>query len=234
MQIENCVALVTGANRGLGKAFVDVLLQLGVKKVYAAARRPETVAVHDERVVPLRLDVTSQEDVAAVAAQCADVSLLINNAGILNRSGGILVTEAVSSAREEFETLVFAPLALSQALAPVLAANGGGAIINVLSALSWVSLPGTETYSAAKAAAWSLTNGLRQALRQQGTQVLGLHVGYMDTDMTRELDVPKTSPLEVAQITLQALRQGEIEVLADQVCVQLKQGLSAGVYLQRG
>jgi len=234
MQIENCVALVTGANRGLGKAFVDVLLQLGAKKVYATARRSETVAVHDKRVVPLRLDVTSQEDVEAAAAQCADVTLLINNAGILNRSGGILATEAVSSAREEFETLVFAPLALSQALTPALAANGGGAIINVLSALSWVSLPGTETYSAAKAAAWSLTNGLRQALRQQGTQVLGLHVGYMDTDMTRELDVPKTSPQEVAQITLQALRQGEVEVLADQVCAQLKQGLSAGVYLQRG
>jgi NAD(P)-dependent dehydrogenase (short-subunit alcohol dehydrogenase family) len=234
MRIENSVALVTGANRGLGKAFVDVLLQQGVKKVYATARRPETVAAHDERIVPLRLDVTSLEDIEAVVAQCADVALLINNAGIHNRGVGILMPEAVSSAREEFETLVFAPLVLSQALVPALAANGGGAIINVLSALSWLSLPGTETYSAAKAAAWSLTNGLRQALRGQGTQVLGLHVGYMDTEMTRGLDVPKTSPLEVAQITLQALQQGEIEVLADQVSAQLKQGLSAGAYLQRG
>ena len=230
MDIRGSVALVTGANRGLGKAFVQALLAAGAKKVYAAARDPATVAPM-VGVVPLRLDVTNADDIAAAAREYRDVTLLVNNAGII-RGAGLLDKSSLDAARAEWETLFLGPLALSQAFAPTLAANGGGAIVNVLSALSWVSLPGSATYSAAKAAAWSMTNGLRNELQGQGTQVTALHVGFMDTDMVRGLEVPKTDPFEVAQRTLAGVQQGEVEVLADALSVQLKQGLSAGVYLQ--
>jgi NAD(P)-dependent dehydrogenase (short-subunit alcohol dehydrogenase family) len=230
VNIQNSVALVTGANRGLGKAFVQALLGAGAKKVYAAARDPATIAPMDG-VIPLKLDVTNSDHISAAARDCGDVTLLINNAGIM-RGAGLLDVSSLDSARAEWETMCFGPLALSQAFAPILAANGGGAILNVLSALSWISIPGAATYSSAKAAAWSLTNGLRNELSGQGTQVLSLHIGFMDTDMIRGLEVPKADPHEVARRALEGVQQGEVEVLADSTCVQLKQGLGAGVYLQ--
>lgn len=230
MDIQGSVALVTGANRGLGKALVEALIAGGAKKVYAAARDPASVP-KIEGVVAMKLDVTRQEDISAAARVCQDVSLLVNNAGII-RGAGLLDAASLDSARAEWETMCFGPLALSQAFAPVLAANGGGAIVNVLSALSWISFPGAATYSAAKAAAWSLTNGLRNELRAQGTQVVGLHIGFMDTDMARGLNVPKVSPYEVAKLALNGVREGKSEVLADEISRQLQQGLSAGVYLQ--
>lgn len=231
MEIKGSVALVTGANRGLGKEFVQALLAAGAKKVYAAARDPATV-VPMEGVVPLKLDVTRMEAIIAAARECKDVSLLINNAGII-RGAGLLDPASLNSARDEWETTFFGPLALSQAFAPTLAANGGGAIVNVLSALSWISMPGAATYCAAKAAAWSLTNGLRNELQGQGTNVIGLHVAYMDTDMARGLTtVPKTHPREVARHAVSCIQQGQVEILADEICRQLKSGLGAGVYLQ--
>jgi NAD(P)-dependent dehydrogenase (short-subunit alcohol dehydrogenase family) len=230
MEINGSVALVTGANRGLGKEFVQALLAAGAKKVYAAARNPSSV-VPMEGVVPLKLDVTWTEDIGAAARECRDVSLLINNAGIM-RGAGLLDPTSLDSASEEWETLCLGPLALSQAFAPILAANGGGAVVNVLSALSWISMPGAATYCAAKAAAWSLTNGLRNELRDQGTEVFGLHVAYMDTDMARGITVPKTHPREVARHAVACIQQGQMEILADEICRQLKIGLSAGVYLQ--
>ena len=163
MDLKNAVVLVTGANRGLGFAFVQGLLAAGARKVYAAAREPSDMPLHmlgDARVLPLRLDVTSAADIATAAAQCADVNLLINNAGI-SRQASFLAEGSTDAARAEFETNFFGPLALSQAMAPALAANGGGAIVNVLSVLSWLNLSGAATYSASKSAAWSLTNGLR-------------------------------------------------------------------------
>jgi NAD(P)-dependent dehydrogenase (short-subunit alcohol dehydrogenase family) len=228
MKIENSVALVTGANRGLGLAFAKELLARGAKKVYAAARDPKTVTLPG--VVPVALDVTRPESVAALAEIAGDVTLLVNNAGI-SKGGGALAPNAVAKAREEIETNYLGPLATSQAFAPILGKNGGGAIVNVLSALSWVSLPTSATYSASKAAAWGLTNGLRTELRGQGTQVLGLHVGFMDTDMTSRLDVPKVKTEDVVRRTLDALEAGQDEVLADDVSVKLKENLSAGVYL---
>lgn len=231
MKIQGSTALVTGANRGLGAAFVQALLEAGATKVYAAARDPSGIAAAGG-VVPLKLDVTNADDIAAAAAAAGDVNLLINNAGIMAGERDILGAASLAALRKEFETNVVAPLALSQAFAPVLAANGGGAIVNVLSALSWVSLTGTETYSASKAAAWSIGNGLRHVLRERGIQVVSLHVGYMDTDMTRGLPVEKSDPHAVARATLAAVNAGELEVLADGVSAQLKQGLSAGVYLQ--
>jgi NAD(P)-dependent dehydrogenase (short-subunit alcohol dehydrogenase family) len=231
MEIRGSVALVTGANRGLGDAFVQALRAAGARKVYAAARDPARVAAADG-VVPMRLDVTHPGDIAAAAQKCRDVTLLINNAGII-RGESLLSASSLESATAEWMTNFLGPLALSQAFAPILAANGGGAILNVLSALSWISLPGgPATYAASKAAEWSLTNSLRHELRAQGTQVVGLHVGFMDTDMTRGLQLPKADPHEVARVAVAALARGEVEVLADGTSQQIKQALSAGVYLQ--
>jgi NAD(P)-dependent dehydrogenase (short-subunit alcohol dehydrogenase family) len=230
MNLQNAVVLVTGANRGLGQAFVDALRAAGVRKVYAGARDPSTITLAG--VVPVRLDVTDAADIAAAVHACPDLTLLINNAGI-SRGSSLLAPGSAEAARAELETNFFGPLALSQAFAPVLKANGGGAIVNVLSVLSWLSLPGVATYSASKSAAWSLTNGLRNELRAQGTRVVGVHVGYMDTDMTKGLDAPKASPHDVVAQVLAALESGVDEVLADDLSRQVRQGLAAprGVYL---
>jgi NAD(P)-dependent dehydrogenase (short-subunit alcohol dehydrogenase family) len=230
VKIKDSVALVTGANRGLGLAFTQALLAGGVRKVYAAARDP--ASVKQAGVVPVRLDVTNAEQVAAAAAELGDVTLVINNAGII-RGSGFLGENGVEAVRAELETNFFGPVHVSRAFAPILARNGGGAIVNVLSALSWVAFPGSSTYSASKAAAWSFSNGLRNELRGQGTQVLALHVGYMDTDMVRDVAAPKSKPEDVARQTLDALEAGQSEILADEVSRRVKQSLSAepGVYL---
>jgi len=228
MQVKNAVVLVTGANRGLGQAFVNALLEAGAAKIYAAARDASSITLSG--VTPIQLDVTNAADIAAAAAQCTDVTLLINNAGI-GRGSSFLASNSADAARAELETNFFGPLALTQAFAPILKANGGGAIVNVLSVLSWLNLSSAATYSASKAAAWSLTNGLRGELHGQGTQVVGVHVGYMDTDMTRGLDAPKADPLDVARQTLAAVDAGQSEVLADELSRGVKQGLSASVYL---
>ena len=231
MKLKNAVVFVTGANRGLGQAFVKALLAAGVKKVYAAARDPASIKL--DGVERVKLDVTNPAEVAQAAKQCGDVTLLINNAGIA-RGSSFIAEGSVAAARAELETNFFGPLMLSQAFAPLLAANGGGGIINVLSVLSWLNLAGSATYCASKAAAWSLTNGLRGELGKQGTQVVGLHVGLMDTDMAKRFEGAKADPNEVVRQTLEALEAGRDEVLADEVSRQVKQGLSAqpGVYLR--
>ena len=223
MNIEGSVALVTGANRGLGEAFTRVLLNNGAAKVSGGARNPGSITVPG--VVPVKLDITSAEDVAAAAALAGDVTLVINNAGI-STGTPVLADDAVASARREIETNVLGPLVVSRAFAPVLAANGGGAIVNVLSVLSWLALPQTAMYSAAKAAAWSLTNSLRLELAPQGTLVVGVHVGFMDTDMAAGVEAPKVSPESVAEATLDALREGRPEVLADDTSRFVKAHLS--------
>lgn len=225
MQLKDSVIFVTGANRGLGLAFAQAALAAGARKVYAAARDPASVKLPG--VVPIRLDVGNAEQVAAAVRDCGDVTLLVNNAGISTGSSFLASPDAIAAARAEFEVNFFGPWALASAFAPVLKANGGGAIVNVLSALSWVSFPSVATYSASKSAAWSLTNGLRNELRAQGTQVVALHVGYMDTDMTRGLDAPKSSPADVARVTLEGVEAGAFEVLADDISKQIKQSLSS-------
>lgn len=229
MSNKYSVAFVTGANRGLGAAFAAALRDDGVK-VYAATRDPASVELSG--VIPIRLDVTNPREIEAAAQVCGDVDLVINNAGI-SKGSGLLAPGAIEAARAELETNFFGPLLVSRAFAPILARNGGGAIVNVLSALSWLSFPAFATYSATKSAAWSLTNGLRNELRSQGTQVTGLHVAFMDTDMAATASGPKSRPEDVARLTLAALAAGEEEVLADEVTRGLKQGLSAerGPYL---
>lgn len=227
MKLSQSVVLITGANRGLGRALVDAALAAGAAKIYAAARNPASITLPAgvTNVVPIALDLTKAEQVAAVAKQCQDVTLLINNAGISHR-GALLAPDALTQAREELETNFFGPWLMTRAFAPVLSANGGGAVLNVLSVLSWLTVPGVATYSASKSAAWGLSNGLRQELRAQGTQVTSLHVGYMDTDMTRGLDAPKVAPADVARQALAGVEAGAFEVLADDLSRQVKQSFA--------
>jgi NAD(P)-dependent dehydrogenase (short-subunit alcohol dehydrogenase family) len=225
MMIRDSVALVTGANRGLGAKFVEALLARGARKVYAAARDPASIP-SVWGAIPLRLDVTNADDIAAVAREASDVTLLVNNAGVA-RGSTLLGPEAADIARAELETNVFGPLALARAFAPHLARNGGGAIVNVLSVASWLSVSAIATYSMSKAAAWSMTNGLRTELAAQGTQVLGVHLGFMDTDMAKMVTSPKVAPADVARLALDGVEAGALEVLADAVAQQVKGGLSA-------
>ncbi|MFB4282844.1 MULTISPECIES: SDR family oxidoreductase [unclassified Nonomuraea] len=224
MKISGSTALVTGANRGLGAVFARALLERGARTVYAAARNPDTVT--DPDLTPIALDITDPAAVTAAAGRCTDVDLLINNAGVLLPYG-----PGQESARAEMEVNYFGTLAMSDAFAPVLARNGGGALVNVLSVLSWVTFPHLRTYSAAKAAAWSLTNALRVELREQGTHVLGVHAGYIDTDMAAGVTDPKVSPAEVVAQALDGLEQGAYEVLADGVSQNVKAALSGGLEL---
>ncbi len=224
MKIENAVALVTGANRGIGLAFARELLARGARKVYAAARDP--VAVTLPGVQALRLDVNKPEEVAAAAALASDVTLVINNAGIA-QPGGFLAADSEDVARRLFETNFFAMLRMCKSFAPVLGRNGGGALLNVLSVASWVNGGELAAYSASKSAAWSLTNALRSELAAQETQVLALHMAYVDTDLTRGFDVPKSSPLEIVRRALDGLESGLHEVLADELTQQVKRGMTA-------
>jgi NAD(P)-dependent dehydrogenase (short-subunit alcohol dehydrogenase family) len=230
MKIQSSVVLVTGANRGIGLEFAKALLERGARKVYAAAREPASIKLAG--VQPVRLDVTRPEEVAAAARELSDVDFVINNAGI-SRRDSLLSPTGVEAVRDELEVNFFGPLLVSRAFAPVLARHGGGAILNVLSALSWISFDRSSTYSASKAAAWSLTNGLRAELRSQKTQVVAMHVGYVETDMTSGLDVAKSKADEVVRRVLDAVEAGAEEVLADDTARQVKAGLSAarGVYL---
>jgi NAD(P)-dependent dehydrogenase (short-subunit alcohol dehydrogenase family) len=215
MEIENCVAVVTGANRGLGRAYVDALLAAGAAKVYAGARDLASIRAMSERVVPLRLDVTQEDQVIAAAKVCADATLLINNAGIM-KSCPMLAEGSEEALRSEMEVNVFGVLHMVRAFAPVLAKNGGGAIVNMLSVVSWFVNPGNATYCASKYAALAVTDAVRFQLKRQGTQVVAVHAGYIDTDMAAGVDSPKVSAKQVAERTLDGLRRGRNSVHADQ------------------
>jgi len=218
------LALVVGANRGIGLAFTRGLLARGARKVYAGARYPATVT--QGGVEAIRLDVTKPEEVAAAVARAGDVTLVINNAGV-GHQGGFLASDSEEIARRQFETNFFGMLRMSKAFAPVLAANGGGALLNVLSIVSWMNGGQLAAYAASKSAAWSLTNALRHELAAQKTQVLALHMAYVDTDLTRGFDVPKSSPEEIVKRALDGLESGLDEVLADELTLQVKRGMTA-------
>ena len=212
MQIEGSVALITGANRGLGKAYAAALLAAGAAKVYAGARDPS--AITDPGLVPVRLDVTKPDDIATAAALCRDVNLLINNAGVMY-SSPMLADGSDAVMRREMEVGVFGALGMIRAFAPILKGSGGGAIVNVLSVVSWFTLPFNATYCAVKHAALAVTEGARIELKAQGTRVLAVHAGFIDTDMAADITQPKTSPRQVAERTFEALRSGNDLVLAD-------------------
>jgi NAD(P)-dependent dehydrogenase (short-subunit alcohol dehydrogenase family) len=230
MKLDNATVFVTGANRGLGQEFARQALARGARKVYAGARDPASVRLPG--VTPVRLDVNDPAQVAQAVADCGDVTLVVNNAGIATY-GGVLDEDSIAALQRMMETNVYGLLRVSQAFAPVLARHHGGAFLNVLSVASWISTPGLAAYAATKSAAWSVNNGLRIALKEQGTQVLGLHVGFVDTDLTRGIDLPKLAPADVVARAYEALEAGQSEVLIDELSQNVKRGLSAepGVYL---
>lgn len=230
MHIKDSVAFVTGANRGLGLAYAKALLAAGARKVYAGARDPSSVTL--DGVVPVKLDVTSAADIAAAAVTCGDVNIVINNAGIIGGTP-LLGADGDMALSDVLDTNLLGILAVSRAFAPILGSNGGGALINMLSALSWISMPNSGAYSVSKAAAWALTNGLRHELRAQGTLVIGVHAGYIDTDMVKGVDAPKTRPQDIALAVIRAIESDAPEVLADDTARYVKQGLTASpsIYL---
>ncbi|GAB2469667.1 SDR family oxidoreductase [Jatrophihabitans fulvus] len=222
MDIAGSVALVTGANRGLGRAFALALVERGAAKVYAAARDPRSIELPG--VEPLQLDLLDEASVARAAGVASDVTLLVNNAGVSVRQN--LLTGDLAEIRREMDTNFYGTLAVTRAFAGVLGANGGGAVLNVLSALSWFSFDGATSYSAAKAAEWSLTNGTRVELAAQGTQVVGLALGGAATDMMKGYDGPLLDPDDVVRAALDGVRSGASEVLVDDWSRAVKAGLA--------
>jgi NAD(P)-dependent dehydrogenase (short-subunit alcohol dehydrogenase family) len=224
MKIAGSVALVTGANRGIGRQFVDELLSRGAVKVYVTARNPATLEIFagiDSRIFPLALDVTDERQAYDVAKVANDVSLLINNAGVVHGLGqGVIGVASLDGARQEMEVNYFGMLSLSRAFAPVLAKSGGGAIVNVLSALSLVTMAGAVSYSASKAAALSATRGIRAELAAQGTHVVATMPVQVETDMGRALPEPRLSTREVVGETLDGVEQGVDEVFPGQLTQQ--------------
>jgi NAD(P)-dependent dehydrogenase (short-subunit alcohol dehydrogenase family) len=225
------VVLVTGANRGIGRALCDSFTSHGAAKIYAAARDPDRIV--DERFTRLRLDVTDSACVADAARIATDVTIVVNNAGV-SGVGSPLLGGSLDAARKAMEVNFFGTWAISRAFAPSLAANHGGAIVNILSAASWWATPGAPGYSASKAAAWSLTNALREGLQEQGTRVLGVHCGYVDTDLSSWTDAPKITAETVAEETIKALLDDVDETLLDEFTRATRRALAGDVaQLQR-
>jgi NAD(P)-dependent dehydrogenase (short-subunit alcohol dehydrogenase family) len=227
MKIENAVVFVTGASRGLGLAFAREALARGAAKVYAGVRNPS--AFDEPGVVPVALDVTDQASVESAAKAAPDVTVLINNAGIAEISGSPLADCAEDHARRLFETNYYGLMRVTRAFERLLPGDGSGAIVNVLSDVTWRAVPMLAPYSASKAAAWSYTNNVRAQLKERDIQVLGLHVGFVDTDLTKDFDVPKAHPVDVVRQTYDALEAGKSEVLADEGSLSLKRTLSLAV-----
>jgi NAD(P)-dependent dehydrogenase (short-subunit alcohol dehydrogenase family) len=224
MDIQGSVAVVTGANRGLGRHFAAELVKRGAK-VYAGARNPASIDLPG--VVPLRIDITDPASVAAAAAAATDATLLINNAGIDTHTD--LLDGELDKIRLDMETIFFGTLRTTRFFVPVIEANGGGGVLNVLSVLSWVHIAPHEAYAAAKAASWAMTNALRLQLAPKGIQTTALYVGYMDTDLTAGIDAPMTDPAVVAALALDGVQTGAPEVLADELSRNVQAGLAGGV-----
>ncbi len=232
VRIEGSTALVTGSNRGIGRAIAEALLEGGAKKVYAAARRPESVAElaekYGERVVALELDVTNRTQVRAAADTASDVDLLINNAGIAELSGSPFEDEQwLEAGRREFEVNALGTFDVTQRFAPVLARNGGGAVANVVSIAGLANYPLFLSYSLSKAALHSLTQATRLFLGAQGTKVFGIYPGPVDTDMAEEVEFDKVSPAHVAETILAGIEAGTEEIYPDPMAEQFGAGFEA-------
>ena len=225
MDIKNSVAFVTGANRGIGKAFVAALQEAGAKKIYAAARDiaslAEILGQNSERIVPIALDVTDPNMIDEAAKRATDVNLLVNNAGVA-RFAGFIAESSLDAAHAEMDVNYFGTLAMIRAFSPALKANGGGAIVNLGSIASHVNFPVLGSYSASKAAVHSLTQGVRAELDAQGTRVVGVYPGPVDTDMTEPIDMPKVPPAQIAEAALRAVSNGVADVYPDDMATDLR------------
>jgi NAD(P)-dependent dehydrogenase (short-subunit alcohol dehydrogenase family) len=221
--VNGATALVTGGQRGIGREIAQELLRAGAAKVYVTARQPKPA--DDPRIAPLEFELTEPQAAAELARAAPDVTIVVNNAGIM--TFGPLLEDDDDEVHRVFELVTFGPLRVAKAFAPVLAANGGGALVNLHSVTAWIA--GTGTYGAAKAALIAITNTLRLALAPRGTQVLGVQLSYTDTDLIRQLDVPKNDPRTVARDIVAALQHGDSEVIVDDVSRQFKAALSRPV-----
>jgi NAD(P)-dependent dehydrogenase (short-subunit alcohol dehydrogenase family) len=223
MKLQNATALVTGANRGIGQAFVQALLNAGVKKVYATARQHSSLAtltaIDPTRVIPLQVDVTDRHLVNQLTAQAPDVNLLINNAGILS-FGNILETP-LEAIHQQFDVNFYGTLHMARAFVPVLERNGGGAIVNLLTLVALASMPGLATYNASKAAAWSMTQSLRASVADKNIAIYGVFPGAVDTDMLAGVDMAKTSPADIATAVLQGIEADREDIFPDPMSTQV-------------
>ncbi|MBP2708022.1 SDR family oxidoreductase [Microbispora sp. RL4-1S] len=219
MNIKGATALVTGANRGIGRHLAAQLVERGAK-VYATARRVESIDLDGVEV--LALDISDPDAITAAARTASDVNLLVNNAGI---GGGTLLGD-LQAVHAALDVNFWGTLSMARAFAPVLAANGGGAIVNIASSASWFVFPGSSAYAVSKAAVWSMSQALRQEMASQGTLVTSVHLGAADTDMTKGLDVPKMAPADVARITLDGVEADAVEVVVDEFTEMVKASLS--------
>lgn len=230
MQVKGSIALVTGSNRGVGRATVKVLVEQGAAKVYATARDAskisDLVAAYPGKVEALALDITRPEQVTAAAARAHDVNLLINNAGV-NKMRGFIAADSIDHARAEMEANYFGTLVMCRAFAPVLKANGGGALINVVSVAGRVTIPMLGSYCASKWALFSLTQGVRAELAKQGTFVVSVNPGAIDTDMAKGMDVAKLDPVDVARQSLKAVEDGVEDIYVGDMAQSAMQGLRA-------
>jgi NAD(P)-dependent dehydrogenase (short-subunit alcohol dehydrogenase family) len=224
--VSGATALVTGGQRGLGKEITRELLRAGAAKVYVTSREP--AAEDDPRIVPLAFELADPDAAARLAQTAGDAGIVVNNAGIM--TFGPLLQDTQEEVERVFGVVAFGPLRVAKAFAPVLAAAGGGALVNLHSLTAWIAgFPGSGTYGAAKAALISMTNTLRVELAPQGTHVLGVQLGLTDTDLVRQLPGPKNDPATVAADIVTALTKGETELLADDYSRHFKTALSGPV-----
>lgn len=219
MNIAGSVALVTGANRGLGRALVAALLEAGAAKVYATARDGRTI-VASARVVPLTLDITNAAHIAAAAQRANDVTLLVNNAGVLSAFN--VLTSSIADFDADYRTNLYGMLAVIRAFVPVLErAPAGAAIVNVLSLAALASVPTMGGYSSSKAAAYSITQAMRPELKVKRIDILAALPGPIDTDMVKALPMPKTSPADVARGVLAGITRGDEDIFPDPMAQQM-------------
>jgi NAD(P)-dependent dehydrogenase (short-subunit alcohol dehydrogenase family) len=224
MNIAGSVVFITGASRGLGLAFAKTALRQGASKVYAGVRSVEGFDVPG--IIPVQIDVTDEASVLAAAKHCQDTTMLVNNAGIGIVQEGALASNMIELTKHIMDTNTFGLIRTTQAFAPILARNGGGVLVNVLSDVTWFSHPMLAAYAASKSAAWSVTNALRLELSAHQTQVVAVHVGFVDTDLAKGFDVPKTDPEVVAQIVFDGIKNGSLEILVDEGTQFIKSTLS--------